>query len=405
MRVLCIGNRYPPWSIGGYEVIFAHAVAALRASGHVARVLTTLPDPTDLPGEGPVEEEVHRDLRWYWRAHEFPPIGLRATARLERQNAATLRRHLHDHKPDVLVWWAMGGMSLSLLEQARRAGVPAVGVVCDDWILYGPRVDAWTKRWHGMRRLGALGALGAGTLERRWGVPAFLDLDHAARWLFISSYARSTARQSGWALPGASVAHAGVDRDRFTSQAPAPWGWRLLYCGRIDPRKGIATAIEALPHLPSRAILTIHGQGDRAHAAELASIAAGAGVADRVRFEHSTHQAVAGAYAAADALVFPVTWREPWGLVPLEAMSVGRPVLASRAGGGAAEYLEDGRNCLQFDPRDARGLAAGLLRIAGDEKLRSALRTAGAETAERFSENRFHLQLERVLHETTASAR
>ena len=49
-------------------------------------------------------------------------------------------------------------------------------------------------------------------------------------------------------------------------------------------------------------------------------------------------------YAAADVVVFPVQWNEPWGLVPLEAMSVGRPVVASGTG-GSAEYLRDGENC------------------------------------------------------------
>ena len=60
------------------------------------------------------------------------------------------------------------------------------------------------------------------------------------------------------------------------------------------------------------------------------------------------------AYAAADAVLFPVSWEEPWGLVPLEAMAVGRPVLASRAGGGPAEYLRAGENCLH-SPDDAAG--------------------------------------------------
>ena len=59
-------------------------------------------------------------------------------------------------------------------------------------------------------------------------------------------------------------------------------------------------------------------------------------------------------------VLFPVRWEEPWGLVPLEAMAVGTPVVASGRG-GSAEYLRDGENCLLFDVerRAAGRLARG----------------------------------------------
>jgi glycosyltransferase involved in cell wall biosynthesis len=159
----------------------------------------------------------------------------------------------------------------------------------------------------------------------------------------------------------------------------------------------VDTAIEALALLPREATLAVRGDGDPAYVAELHALAERLGVTDRVAFEPYTRDGVAGAYAAADAVVFPVTWQEPWGLVPLEAMSVGRPVLASRAGGGAAEYLEDGVNCLQFEPGDAAGLAAVVRRLADDGALREAVRAGGAATAARFTDARFHAALEREL--------
>lgn len=382
--------------MGGYEVLWAGAVQALRAKGHEVRVLSTLPDPSDRAVPAGTAPEVHRELRWYWRDHSFPPIGARATAALERANAAVLRRHLEGFGPDVVAWWAMGGMSLSLLAQVRRAGVPAVGVVGDDWMVYGPGVDRWTRRW---RRWGRPAASLA---ERAVGVPARLDLDHGTHWMFISEHLRAGAREAGLRLPGAVIAHPGIDPQRFARQDPRPWGWRLLYCGRLDPRKGIATAVQALAILPPRATLTIDGDGDRAHAAQLASLAARLGVADRVRFQRSEPAEVPAAYARADAVVFPVRWREPWGLVPLEAMAVGRPVIASRAGGGVAEYLEEGRNCLQFEPGDAAGLAQAVGRLAGEHRLREALRDGARTTAARFVDSTFHEAVEQELRSALA---
>lgn len=398
MRILAVANRYPPWSIGGYEAIAAGAVEALRRAGHRVRVLTTVPDPSDRTVSSVVDPDIHRELRWYWRDHEFPRFGLRETVELERANTAVLDRHLEELEPDAVAWWAMGGMSLSLLEQVRRAGLPAVGVVGDDWMTYAPAVDSWTRRFSGWRRPAAPAA------ERVARIPATVDLVRAARWVFISERVRSRALGLGLDGLDGVVAHPGVDPRRFTARAPKTWRWRLLYCGRIDPRKGIGTAIEALRSLPPQATLTVDGDGDRQHGAELASMARRLGLADRVHFTCSPRAEVPNAYAAADAVLFPVLWEEPWGLVPLEAMATGRPVVASRAGGGAAEYLRHGQNCIQFPPGDSPALAQALVRLESDLELRARLISAGIDTAGRFTEQRFYEAVERELEQVAGEA-
>jgi glycogen synthase len=389
VRILTVGNRYPPWSTGGYEVVWSASVRALRSAGHEVRVLTTLSDPSDRRG-GP-SEDVHRDLRWYWRDHEFPATGFRAAAVLERHNGAVLDRHLREHAADVVVWWAMGGMSLSLIERVRRAGIPAVGLVGDEWMIYGPTVDGWISRWRGWPRPAAQLA------ARLTGVPTRLDLDRAGSWLFNSRYLLTGAREAGWRLPRAAILPPGIDPQAFYPREAGSWRWRLLYSGRLDRRKGIETAIEGLSRLSAEATLTVTGDGDDRYRSELRSLAAELGVGARVRFDRSEHGAMPEVYAAADAVVFPVIWREPWGLVPLEAMAAGRPVVASRAGGGPAEYLVDGHNCLQFEPGDAAGLADALRQLGGDSQLRQALVAAGRTTALRFTERTFHAGLEREL--------
>jgi hypothetical protein len=67
VRILCVGNMYPPHHLGGYELVWQGAVAALRAGGHDVRVLTTdhrLPET-----EAGDEPDLHRELLWYWRDH------------------------------------------------------------------------------------------------------------------------------------------------------------------------------------------------------------------------------------------------------------------------------------------------------------------------------------------------
>jgi glycogen(starch) synthase len=394
---------YPPHHLGGYELTWRSAVEHLRAAGHAVRVLTTdyrHPEPDSNNADDP---DVHRELRWYWRDHEFPRLSLRERVELERHNGRVLERHLRELRPDVANWWAMGGMSLSLIERVARRGVPAVGVVGDDWMVYGPKVDAWIRF---ARRLGLLAPL-AGWLV---GVPAGLDLSGVI-WLFNSDATRRRGREAGCRLEHAELAHPGIDTVLFTAAPERAWGWRLLYVGRIDERKGIDAAVEALAQLPEEARLTVLGSGDEAFLRQLRELCARLGVDTRVEFGVRPHEELAGAYARADVLLFPVRWEEPWGLVPLEAMAVGTPVVATGTG-GSGEYLRDGENALVV----GRGagpekLAAAVRRLASEPVLRARLREGGRRTAARYSERAYNEAIEAALlrasgrHESVGGAR
>lgn len=371
MRILTVGNLYPP-HLGGYELSWQGAVDALRARGHDARVLTT--DTPPPPGGPPDPPHVSRALRWYWRDHAWPRFALRERAAIERHNAEALRRSVAALRPDAVAWWSMGGMSLGLIERVRCAGLPAVGFVHDDWMVYGPQVDAWQRV---MRRLPA-----------RRGP----RLGAAARWLFVSEVTRAAAL-AHHVLPDTGLLAPGVDPVFRQAPASDAWGWRLLYAGRIDPRKGIATAVRALAVLPEHATLRIVGAGDDAHAAELRAL----DPAGRASIEPPRDRAaLARAYADADAVVFPVEWEEPFGLVALEAMAVGRPVLATGRG-GSDDFLRDGENCLRFAAGDRDDLARALHRLAADARLRERLRAGGLATAAAHSQVAWHDGVEREL--------
>ncbi|WP_205698108.1 glycosyltransferase family 4 protein [Conexibacter sp. SYSU D00693] len=364
---------FPPHHQGGYEVVWRSFVRHARAAGHQVTVLTT--DHREPGVEDGEDVDVHRDLRWYWADHAFPRRSVRERVALERHNARVLDRHL-DRGPGAVMWWAMGGMSLSLVGRAARRGLAAVGVVHDPWPAYAPQVDGWQGSRAG-RLLGPLLGMPASF------APAVVDA-----WSCNSAYTRwAVLQQPGWAGLGdrVQVDHPGIDPARLPPSAPRDaFGWRLACIGRVEERKGLAHAIEALARLPERATLTVVGGGDHAHRAELEALAARLGLGARVRFTGPVDD-VGTAYAAADAVVFPVTWQEPFGLVPLEAMAVGRPVV-STATGGAAEYLEDGGNALVVAPGDPEAIAAAVRRLAEDPTLRVALVARGRATATRFTQ-------------------
>lgn len=380
---------YPPHSYGGYEQVWRSATDHLRARGHDVRVLTT---DTRTGAQERDPPDVHRELRWSLTGGEFAPLTWRERSALTRHNHRVLEGHLANRPPDVLMWWSMGGLSLTLLETVRRRGIPAVAFVHDDWLDYGRYVDPWLSRFTGPRR-GRLAAAG----ERLSGLPTRVDFGGAAKYVFVSEHVRRRALSLGLGLRDTSVAHSGIDPALLDPAPEREWGWRLLYVGRLDPRKGVQTAMEALAHLPAEARLDVVGGWDDAEERRLRALAD-----ERVTFHgHRGRDELPRFYADADAVVFPVVWEEPWGLVPLEAMAQGRPVVATGRG-GSAEYLRDGENCLLFDAEDAPALAAAVRRLAGDAGLRARLRAGGFETAPRHTEPMLNEAVEAAVLEAAA---
>jgi glycogen(starch) synthase len=383
---------YPPHHFGGYELVWQSAMRALRAAGHEVRIVTT---DFRTATEEPDEPDVYRDLRWYLRNNAFPKLSIGERVTLERHNARVLEAHLAGFRPDVVAWWAMGGMSLSLIERVRRRRVAAVAFVHDDWLSYGPDVDGWIRpfrgRWRPLRR----------PVEQVLRVPTHVELDRAARYVFVSEAMRARALEGGRDLASTGIAHSGIDASFISPGPQNGWAWRLLYVGRLDVRKGVHTAIEALDHLPEEATLTIVGAWDDAEERRLRELAVRVGVAARVDFRGQAGRAeLPAVYRESDAVLFPVIWEEPWGLVPLEAMAQGRPVVATGRG-GSGEYLRDGENCLLFDAEDAGALAAAVRRLAAEPSLRARLREGGLEAASQHTEQHFN---EAVVREVEAAA-
>jgi glycogen synthase len=386
MKILTVGLLYPPHSLGGYELVCQGVMRASRARGHDVRVLTSnyRKDGVDAPEELPVD----RTLRSYLdvAAQRVPAIGPVQRLRLERANAAELERCIGEFAPDVVSWWGMGGMSLSLIERVRRTRMASVIVVHDPWLASGFEADGWTRM---TRRLQPIAPL----LEPLCGVPIDYRLAEAGRFLFNSEHTREVAAAAGMRPLDSAVITPGVHPRFLTASPSRPWQWRLLYVGRIDPDKGIDLAVAALAELPPQTALTIAGAGDAAYEAQLCEQAESLGVRDRVDFVGSVEaDALPALYATADAVLFPIRWDEPWGLVPLEAMGVGRPVVAVSKG-GAASYLRDAENSLLIPPEDAAALAAAVGRLGSDADLRARLRAGGARTAAEHSAERFEQRM------------
>jgi D-inositol-3-phosphate glycosyltransferase len=184
-----------------------------------------------------------------------------------------------------------------------------------------------------------------------------------------------------------SVVPCGVDLVHFS---PAPstsravpertCRYRLLSVGRLVPRKGYDTTIEALTQLPDTELL-IAGGADSTPEPEhdrLIGVAEREGVAERVRLIGQVARTDMPALLRSADLVVCSPWYEPFGIVPLEAMACGVPVVAS-AVGGMLDTVVDGVTGAHVPPRDPAALAAVIGALLQSPSRRAELARAGVE--------------------------
>ncbi|MEO7325823.1 MAG: glycosyltransferase [Dokdonella sp.] len=157
---------------------------------------------------------------------------------------------------------------------------------------------------------------------------------------------------------------------------PAQRGLRLLAVGRLSRYKGFNVLIDALAHIRDASLLLVgNGECER----ELRAQTCARGLEARIVFAGDLDDdALAAAYAAADAFVLPSLDRgEAFGLVLLEAMRAGVAVVASAIpGSGVGSVIADGATGLLIAPGEAQALAATIERLH-DVNLRKRLGEAG----------------------------
>lgn len=401
MKVLVVTNMYPPHALGGYELSCRDVVDRWRDHGHDVEVLTTTTTFHDVANDPP-EPHVDRVLEWYWHDHRVLRPEVRRRRQIERNNQQQLRERLEHDPPDVVSFWAMGGMSMGLITTCVQRSFPIVAVIEDDWLVYAPRIDAWTSAWE--KRPSWL----AGITEQLTGLPTRTpSLPHTATVACCSQYVLDRARREGTIdFATGVVVPLGIDPADFPPRRPAvrPWSGELLVVGRIEPRKGFDVAVEALAELPE-AKLRIVGAGDDRHRDDLLALATELGVAERITMSGGVGRSeLADVYAAADATLFLSRWDEPFGMVPLEAMSQATPLIATRRG-GSAEFLTDNLNCIEVPIDDPAAVANAVRALANDESLRRRLVNGGLTTSAAYRIDRFSDDLETIHLDVSGSNR
>jgi glycosyltransferase involved in cell wall biosynthesis len=259
---------------------------------------------------------------------------------------------------------------------------------------------------HGLLGIAAQAAGGVPLVTTFFGVElTWLERDMAPlrpvlRWIVrrsdavtaISTYTANRLREaSGSALvpdviPFGAAAGGAAGQARTTRAPERPF--EVLFVGRLVERKGVHVLLRAIAAMRSEGSMRVHVVGDGPERGRLESLSAALGVTDTVRFHGALPDAaLAERFAACDAFVLPAVVdrkgdTEGLGVVLLEALSAGAPVIASEAG-GITDIVRHGETGLLVAPDDPAALAGAIRRLRDDPALAASLARGGLAHVQR----------------------
>ena len=379
---------WPPTIMGG-PITARRWADRLAARGRDVTVL--VPDVAGLNQAGPGGPRLIRfgaRALLHWRrdvAEQLPIIPLRPWR--------DLRRAFDEARPDVVHAHFVTPMSMAVLAEARRRGVPVLGT---NHALPEQALEVY-GRW-----------------IRTATPPLYRSLERALWWHIVRFYnhcdfmtaptreALATYRQRGITVPAEVVSNgievarlsapaSAAERERFRARHGIPPGRRIvLYAGRTNPEKRIDVLLDAFARLPPAqgAHLVMTGGPTSLSAALVAE----RGLGDRVTLTGILDlDELPAAYRSADLLAH-ASEVEAQGISLVEAMAAGLPVVAAAAG-AVKETVTHGESGLLVPVGDAAAMAAAITALLEDEPLRLRL---GAEARRRGAAHDIERSVDRI---------
>lgn len=397
MRILFVTDFYHPY-IGGVEIHVRTLAHALVERGHEVAV-ATLPTSGETPQrteDGPVKvftvghlaqrigtRFAHADRQW---APPFPdPLA-----------AKDLRSVIKEFAPDVIHghdWLARsvqprvvaGGIPLITTLHYYTRGCAKKTMWRDGGVCEGPAIrrclSCASDHYGAMRGVAVtLGIRAAGLLEDR----------RTDRWISVSAATESLSGLTD--DPSSTVIYNPVPSVQGTAAESTPLPAALdgvpfiLFVGDIRPEKGVAVLTEA--------VIKMRTEGNNTPL-----VIVGERMSNEIPLPSETYElgpvpnpVVKALWAKATIGVVPSLWPEPFGLVAIEAMEAGCPLVASDVG-GLSEILSEGRGSL-VPPGDPDRLAAAMIELLSDGELRTTRSASALASMDRFDVGKIVDQIE-----------
>ena len=381
LKIAHVVRRYSSAEWGGTETVVCHTVAEQRKLGHEPRIFCTAAlQPPGAPPDG---------VSCFPYFYPYFPMPAADRLRLDKKGgspyAPKLFKAVAAFRPDVIHIHAGGRLACAAVKLARRLGVPCV------MSLHGGAAAVPASELAEMLKPLKGKFPYGGILDRMFG----MRLDPLARVDAVICISHEEERRLKEKYPGRNVRYLpnGVDVDlkrqecRFPDGEPKRQECRfpdgephlgeaalsplrerpctnVLCVSRIDYQKNQLALVDLLAARPACRLTLVGPLTAQWYADKITARVRELGVVDRFTLIPGLPPGSAeleAAFAAADVFVLPSV-HEPFGIVALEAMARGIPLIASNVG-GLPDFVQDGKNGLLFDPSAPNGLVDAFDRL------------------------------------------
>ena len=355
LKIAHVVRRYSSAEWGGTETVVCHTVAEQRKLGHEPRIFCTAAlQPPGTPPDG---------VSCFPYFYPYFPMPAADRLRLDKKGGSpyspALFRAVRDFCPDVVHIHAGGRLACAAVKLAQRLGVPCV------MSLHGGAAAVPASEMEEMLK----------PLKGKFPYGAFLDrmfgmrFDPLARVNAIICISHEEERRLKEKYPGRNVQYLpnGVEGTHLGEAALLPLQERslkVLCVSRIDYQKNQLALVDILAARPACRLTLVGPITAQWYADKITARVRELGVGDRFTLIPGLPPGSAeleAAFAAADVFVLPSV-HEPFGIVALEAMARGIPLIASNVG-GLPDFVRDGKNGMLFDPSAPNGLVDAFDRL------------------------------------------
>lgn len=356
LRILHVNKRYTP-HIGGIETVVRQLAEGMAARGHTATVLC-------------MAEKASDSMRNAVRVVTIPIAATIGSAPISSAFVKALKTLAREYDIVHLQFPNPMGEIAWLLTRRYVPGIRSVCTYQSDVLRPAALVPAYTVL--ARRFLKSCDAIVATSPQYKRTSPVLSSLQRTIRVIPLG-------------IDSAPFEHISegsrLHVEQLVSGLPHP---RVLFVGRLVYYKGVETLLRAIALVPD-ASLIIAGDGPLRDSIE--TLAQSLGIDRRVLFTGVlADNAYPALFATADVFVLPSTHRtEAFGIVGLEAMAAGLPLVTTELGTATSFYNEHGTTGFVVPPGDVKALAESLSTLVGTAELRARMRYAARERVKDFS--------------------
>jgi len=397
MRILILSDLYPPYYKGGHEIRCKEVSEGLSKKGHKVFVLTSRYGLTNKN----INNNIFR-LLYYLSTDNIKRYNKRyiqiKTAILGRVNYFITRKVIKYIRIDLVYVGQLTGVSIFPIKAIQNKNIPIVyhqgNYFFIDLVRYCILERNKIKKIYRKFIFGFDG-------KDKFDFSYIIVVSNAVKQRYV---------EAGFPEDNISIIPPrGISLELACNKGKKALNivrkqLKLLYVGRITEEKGIHIAIESVGYLINilgtrELTLNIIGSGDREYIKKLNKLIKNLKLNEYIRFKGQIHyKLIIKEYDNNDVLLVPSVREEAFGLIILEAMSRGIPVIASNIG-GIPEIIEDGRTGILVPPRNPIKMAKAIKKLIEDPSLYEQISINGInEVKEKYTNEKVINQIDNYIN-------